>query len=107
MTHLTKNFRHLVAIVTSPPIIFTFICLLYAISFSVLAIIRHRHFFSQGWDLGLYDQIIWQYSQGKLAVSSFTNLIDLADRFRPILLLIVPVYRLFPHPETILIIQVL
>jgi uncharacterized membrane protein len=56
--------------------------------------------------MGLYNQIVWQYSQGHLAYSSLLNKFDLADRFRPILFFIVPVYKIFPHVKTLLFIQV-
>lgn len=81
--------------------------IVYCLIFVRLSFLRHDHYFSQGWDLGMYDQIVWKYSQGQLAFSSYTQKLDLADRFRPILFLIVPFYKLFPSPKTLLFIQVI
>jgi uncharacterized membrane protein len=77
----------------------------YAVIFSVLSITRHEHYSSQGWDLALYEQIIWKYSQGKIAYSSLINRLDLADRFRPTMLLAVPLYKVLPDTKTLLIFQ--
>lgn len=82
-----------------------FIILINTLIFCALSIIRHRNYFSQGNDLGLYEQIIWQYSNGELAFSSFTNLLDIADRFRPIILFFAPIYKIFPFTQTLLILQ--
>lgn len=79
----------------------------YCLIFINLAFLRHNHFFSQGWDLGMYDQIVWKYSQGQLAYSTYTEKYDLADRFRPILFFIIPIYKLFPDARTLLFIQVI
>lgn len=80
---------------------------IYCLIFVRLSFLRHDNLFSQGWDLGMYDQIIWNYSQGHLAYSSYTEKLDLADRFRPVLFLIVPFYKIVPSPKTLLFIQVI
>jgi uncharacterized membrane protein len=82
-----------------------FIILINTAIFSILSITRHYHYFSQGNDLALYEQIIWQYSHGQLAFSSFTNLLDIADRFRPIIFFFVIPYKFLPFTETLLITQ--
>ncbi|MBI5620396.1 hypothetical protein HY949_01305 [Candidatus Gottesmanbacteria bacterium] len=33
-----------------------------SIAYSALSIIRHNHFQSGGFDLGIYDQTVWQYA---------------------------------------------
>jgi uncharacterized membrane protein len=81
------------------------IILINTLIFSVLSITRHYHYFSQGNDLALYEQIIWQYSHGQLAFSSLTNLLDIADRFRPIIFFFVIPYKFLPFTETLLIAQ--
>lgn len=53
----------------------------------------------------MYEQIIWQYSRGELAFSSFTQKLDLADRFRPLMLTATLPYRIFPATNTLLIFQ--
>lgn len=73
--------------------------------FSFLAITRHNHFNSQGWDLAIYDQAIWLYSRFKLPFSTLTGKIDFADRFRPILVLLAPFYWFWPNVRFLLIFQ--
>jgi len=84
-------------------IILTIIC--FSILFSFVSIKRHENFQSQGCDLALYDQIIWLYSQGKRPYSTFVGRLDPADRFRPILLFLVPFYWLKPDVKNLLIAQ--
>ncbi len=81
--------------------------IIYASIFSVLSITRHEHFSSHGWDLALYEQMIWKYSSGQIAFSSLTHQLDLGDRFRPTMLLVVPFYKLWPDTKLLLIIQAL
>lgn len=81
------------------------ILIVYFTVLTSISIIRHNHFFSQGWDLGLYDQIVWHYSRGEIAYSSLMEKTDLADRFRPILLPVALVYLIVPSAITLLIIQ--
>jgi len=72
---------------------------------SLISIKRHERFESQGWDLGLYDQIVWLYSQGEAPYSTLVERLDPTDRFRPILLLTVPFYWLKLGVKTLLVIQ--
>ncbi len=97
MKKKTNNWKFLFVI--------SLIVLTNTVIFSLLSIMRHKNYFSQGNDLALYEQIIWQYSQGKLAFSSFTNLLDIADRFRPIMFFFVLPYKLLSFTETLLIMQ--
>jgi uncharacterized membrane protein len=80
---------------------------IYTAIFGTLAVVRHYRFESQGWDLGFYEQIIWKYAQGEIARSSISGTLDLADRFRPLMLLFVIPYALLPKTETLLISQTL
>lgn len=86
-------------------LVISLIILTNTIIFSLLSITRHKNYLSQGNDLALYEQIIWQYSHGELAFSSFTNLLDIADRFRPIIFLFVLPYKLLSFTETLLVMQ--
>lgn len=65
--------------------VFTFI-------YGLLAIIRHNNFGSFAYDLGLYDQAIWLYSQFKIPLSTVKvpNMILLGDHFAPSLALLSP-----------------
>lgn len=86
------------------------ICLLilfFFVIFSFHTIYRHQTFNSHAFDLGIYTQSIFLYSQGRQPLSSLKHMNILGDHFGPILFLLSPIYRLFPYSETLLIIQAL
>ncbi len=82
------------------PIIFAFAIIFILISFN-----RHRNYYSQGNDLGLFDQTSWLYSQSLTPYNTITGRLDYQDRYKPIMLLIGFIYRFFPGPETLLFLQ--
>jgi uncharacterized membrane protein len=77
-----------------------------AVLYSTLSILRHWHFGSNTWDLGLFDQMVWHYSRFE-APASTTMLLQnsLGDHFSPILALAAPLYWLWPRAETLLVLQ--
>src|SRR5207253_752685 len=84
----------------------------YFIVYSTLSVLRHESYHSFGFDLGLFDQVFWNTTQGRLLESTMSQAIPvphslLGDHFSPVFLLFVPLYLVFPHPETLLVIQTL
>ena len=84
--------------------------LAYFILYSVLSILRHTTFHSFGPDLGLFDQIFWNTTHGRpwestMSLAQPTPHSYFSDHFSPVYLLVVPFYAVFPHPETLLVIQ--
>lgn len=79
------------------------IFLIFSLFYSLLSVIRHNHFQSQGIDFSIYDQALWLYSKFERPFSTVTGNLDLADRFRPIMLFISPLYW-FTHNERVLLI---
>ena len=84
--------------------------LLATILFGALALLRHWTFHSTASDLAVFDQVLWNTVHGRFMEST----ISLArcephsffgDHFSPALLLLVPPYALFPHPETLIVVQ--
>jgi len=72
---------------------------------SFYAVVRHEHFDS-GFDLGIFTQAVWHYSQFQAPVSSVegtTNL--LGDHFHPILILLAPLFWVWADARTLLIAQ--
>ena len=72
--------------------------------------LRHRTYHSFGFDLGLYDQVFWNTTQGRFLESTMTGAnpvphSQLSDHFSPVYLLLFPFYSLYPHPETLLVLQ--
>ena len=73
--------------------------------FTNFSIIRHLQFNSDAFDLGIYTQISYLYSQGITPYSTIKHMPLLADHFEPILWILAPIYKLYPDPITILIVQ--
>jgi uncharacterized membrane protein len=74
--------------------------------YSTLSLFRHWHFGSNAYDLGIYDQAIWRYSQWEIPVGTinpFPNM--LGDHFDPLVALLSPLYWVWPRVEAILIAQ--
>jgi uncharacterized membrane protein len=84
----------------------------YLLLYGTLAILRHRTFHSFGFDLGLFDQVFWNTSQGRWFESTISQADPnphnyLGDHWSPGYGLLVPFYLVYPHPETLLVIQTL
>lgn len=81
--------------------------LLYIITFTWLAIQRHASFNSSGFDLGIYDQVVWNTLHGRLFFYTTTGqpLLHLSNHADPILLLVAPFYLIHSGPETLLFLQ--
>jgi uncharacterized membrane protein len=84
----------------------------YFIVYSILSVLRHESYHSLGFDLGLYDQVIWNTTQGRPLESTMTQAFplphsSLSDHFSPVYLLVALFYFAWPHPETLLVLQTL
>jgi len=76
--------------------------------FSIFTIVRHFSLCSGGWDLGIFDQSIWNVTQGNslfctIKYSQGGNI--LGDHFEPILFFIAPLYLIWPNVLLLLILQ--
>jgi uncharacterized membrane protein len=77
-----------------------------------LSVLRHESYHSFGFDLGLFNQVFWNTTQGRPFESTMSQALPvphslLGDHFSPVFLLLMPFYFVFPHPETLLVIQTL
>ncbi len=73
----------------------------------VSALLNHRGL-GTGYDLGIYDQTIWNLAHGRIWMTTLvyeTN--GYYDHFEPILALIAPLYWLWPDVRVLLIVQAL
>ncbi|MCB9569018.1 MAG: DUF2079 domain-containing protein [Myxococcales bacterium] len=78
----------------------------YSALLSRFALIDHRNIWTQFFDLGIYDNILWHTLHGDFLGSSVIAYgKHWAAHFDPILALLVPFYALAPNAETLLIIQ--
>lgn len=71
-----------------------------------VAVRRHRTFGTGGFDLGIFDQALWNTAQGRFLFSSIKgNTTLLADHFDPLMLVLVPAYWVAPSPLVPLVAQ--
>lgn len=78
----------------------------YIVIMSITTITRHLSFNSGAFDLGIFDQVIWNTLHGSPLYSSILgNRHFFGEHFSPILLLISPLYLIYEHPITLLIFQ--
>ncbi|MGW6943254.1 DUF2079 domain-containing protein [Streptomyces xanthophaeus] len=73
----------------------------------VLSVGRFRRMEWASWDLGIFEQAIRAYAHLQEPVADLkgpgTNI--LGDHFSPVIALVAPVYRMFPGPVTLLVVQ--
>jgi uncharacterized membrane protein len=87
--------------------------LVVAAAYSLFEVEQQWHFRTAGYDLGIFAQAIRGYAHFSAPVSLMkgvhngfgTHFSILGDHFSPILALLGPVYRLFPHATTLLVAQ--
>jgi len=75
--------------------------------YCVLSLVRFSNYLD-GWDLGIFTQAVKAYSRGEvpyIPLKAQEPFNILGDHFSPIIALIAPVYRLFPHVQTLLVVQ--
>ncbi len=85
---------------------------IYFAAYATLSVLRHESYHSFGFDLGLFNQLFWNTTQGRLFESTMSQALPvphslLGDHFTPFFLFLVPFYYAYPHPETLLVIQTL
>ena len=79
---------------------------LYGVTFSWLAVINHRALQTRTIDLGLYDNLFFQTLQGRpLGCSFLDSGSHITNHFDPILVLLAPLYLLYPQAELLLVLQ--
>jgi uncharacterized membrane protein len=80
---------------------------LYIITFTWLAILRHASFNSAGFDLGVYDQVTWNTLHGRILFYTTTGqpLLHLSNHASFILILVAPFYLIYSGPEMLLFLQ--
>src|SRR3989338_10024617 len=84
------------------------IMVIYAGIFSVLVVRNHQLYQTFGWDLGFFDQLLWQVNRGNFNfISTIGDINILGDHFQPIIYLLAPLYWFWDDVRIILIAQVL
>jgi len=83
----------------------TILATIFTIVFSCLAILRHARLNSAVYDLGLFDQIIYNLAHFRFFESSIKGFNYLGDHFSPILILFTPLYWIKEDVRLLLIAQ--
>lgn len=85
---------------------------LYIAVFTALTVIRYDTFHAATFDLGLTAQVMWNTAQGRWFETSIDRATNVAligsylgNHVSPILLLLAPLYRLWPDPRLLLVLQ--
>jgi len=99
-------------LVRAEPYVVAGLATTYFVLYSVLSVLRHVTYHSFGPDLGIFDQVFWNSTQGRFFESTMSLAQPqphsyLADHFSPVYLLLLPVYALIPRPETLVVLQTL
>lgn len=84
------------------------ICLLFFISYSTLSVIRHLHYGSFGYDLGIDDQVVWEYSKFHPPITTIGEVPFIPELFTHlefIYILLAPFYWIYNNAKTLLILQ--
>lgn len=73
--------------------------------YSVCGLLIHLSFHSYGWDLGIFDQVLWSIAHGHGFHYSFRDMPYLGDHFQPMLVLLAPLVFLKLGAAPILVVQ--
>jgi len=88
--------------------VFVAALLAYAALMTYYALIDHHNLGTAIYDLGIYDNLVWQTAHGFfLDCSLIKGGNHVSAHFDPIIALIAVVYRLYMHAETLLVLQTL
>ncbi|OGH08091.1 MAG: hypothetical protein A2171_01310 [Candidatus Levybacteria bacterium RBG_13_35_9] len=79
--------------------------LILSILYSFLSVLRHVHFQSGGFDLGIFDQAIYQYSHFLFPYNTIKEMFILGDHLNLTLPLLSPLYWIWQDVKTLLIFQ--
>lgn len=89
------------------PLLFAIgICILFFIAYSTLSVVRHIHYESYGFDLGINDQTVWRYSKFETPLTTIDPYPDrtkLATHVELVYALISPLYWIWPARKMLLI----
>lgn len=82
--------------------------LAYTLFFSLYTVFKHYTFQTSAGDLGFYEQSFWSTLHGKFFYTTVWEDIGntpFAHHFQPMLFLLIPLYAIYPSPETLLVLQ--
>ncbi|OII69916.1 DUF2079 domain-containing protein [Streptomyces sp. CC77] len=77
------------------------------LAYTALSLRLHQRMLTNAFDLAIFEQVVQSYAAGHLPVSEVKGpgFPVMGDHFHPILALIAPLYRLWPTPTVLLVVQ--
>lgn len=78
---------------------------LFSILYSLLSVLRHMHFQSGAFDLGIFDQSLWQYAHFQFPYNTIKGKLILGDHLNLIMPFLSPVYWVWDDVRALLIFQ--
>ncbi|WIM95191.1 DUF2079 domain-containing protein [Actinoplanes oblitus] len=80
-----------------------------AVTYALLSVLDHERLRTTGFDLGIFEQAVRSYAEGGpgLVPLKGPGFPQLGDHFSPVLVVLAPLYRVFPSPLTLLVVQAL
>ncbi len=85
--------------------IYCFIALFFLL-YCAISLLKHMNFQSHGWDLGIFDQAVYQYSKLEMGFNTVRLVpVLLGDHFHPSLFLFAPLFWLWNDVRMLLIVQ--
>lgn len=84
----------------------SYLVVFFFLLYLAIGLTRHLLFHSGGWDLGIFDQTVWQYSRMQIGYNSVRGVsFLLADHFHPILMSFAVLYWIWSSPVMLIIAQ--
>jgi uncharacterized membrane protein len=75
-------------------------------TYAIYELQRYARFDAGGFDLGIFDQVVWHYAHFQVPASSIKDLANIwGDHFSPILAVLAPLYWIWDDPRTLLLAQ--
>ncbi|MCW6168962.1 MAG: DUF2079 domain-containing protein [Thermoplasmatales archaeon] len=78
---------------------------IFFVVYSYFSVLRYDSSNATAWDLGLHAQVLSSYLDGKFFYSFLLGKSLLAIHFQPFIFFLVPLYKVFPTPISLLILQ--
>ncbi|BAA30242.1 DUF2079 domain-containing protein [Pyrococcus horikoshii] len=94
----------------------TLLFIVYMVVFGSYSVLKCLTFRIQAYDTGIYMQSLWTAAEGKLFYNTpeaqglgweLPSSSHFGVHFQPILFFLIPIYKLFPYPETLLLLETL
>lgn len=84
------------------------ICLLFFLAYSTLSIVRHQHYQSFGYDLGINDQVVWRYAHFQLpftTIDPFPTKTKLVEHVELVYALVAPFYWIWSSRRMLILVR--